>query len=542
MYRLIYPVKTQELFVNRVAELEILDSYKNRLLQGEANKIALIGTRRIGKSTILYEFIKRNLSNRELSLVYINLQGLVIEPLSFTKSYVGLITKWLIQDAADNFAHYDDLQFCMLQLQKLNSQAAEYLYKFIETTQQRELSLKRLLELAFNFPKILSQILNKPFIIMIDEFQEITALNNFKNLPEISGFMRDSFQTHDRILYIFSGSYIRLMQNILENSDSPLFGQINPYYISHFDKETSLKLIDKIGRLQQLDIATATKKKMVQLTSGHPFYIELLANAVYESKYIDGIELTEENVEKILLLQLLNEKSILSFHLRYIYNDALGRARGTTILHGILKILAKDAPLTITEIANRMSRKPGLIQLSLAELMKVDLVTRKDKQYFISDFLLRWWIYLKFYHPEGSFSLEDELVNELSSHFREKYLQVTLELGRTKEFELHYFVTKNQGKKVGNTQLPIFKKIIKNYLLPNGDEIDLFARDSESWVFELKWKNKLVGMKELQNLKKKIQVDRYVLISKKGFTKELIDFSSQSAEVILWGADVLANL
>lgn len=185
MYRLIYPAKTQELFVNKVAELEILDSYKNRLLQGEANKIALIGNRRIGKSTILYEFIKRNLSNRELSLVYINLQGLVIEPLSFAKSYVGLITKWFIKDTANNFAHYDDLQF-------------------------------------------------------------------------------------------FSGSYIRLMQNILEKSDSPLFGQINPYYISHFDKETALKLIDKIGRLQQLDIATAIKKKMLQLTSGHPFLLNYL--------------------------------------------------------------------------------------------------------------------------------------------------------------------------------------------------------------------------------------------------------------------------
>jgi hypothetical protein len=281
---------------------------------------------------------------------------------------------------------------------------------------------------------------------------------------------------------------------------------------------------------------------MVQLTAGHPFYIELLANAVYEIKYIDGMELTEDTVEKILLLQLLNEKSILSFHLRYIYDDALGRARGSTILHGILKILAKDSPFTLTEIANRMSRKPGLIQLSLAELIKVDLVTQKDKQYFISDPLLRWWIYLKFYHPEGSFSIQDKIIDELSIQFREKYLQASLELGRTKEFELHYFVTKMQGKEVANTRLPVFKTIIKNYILPNGDEIDLFARNNESWVFELKWKNKLVGKNELQNLKKKIQVDRYVLISKKGFTNELLEFSKQSSEVILWGADVMVEV
>ena len=57
----------------------------------------------------------------------------------------------------------------------------------------------------------------------------------------------------------------------------------------------------------------------------------------------------------------------------------------------------------------------------------------------------------------------------------------------------------------------------------------------------MKWKNKLVGMKELETLKRKIQVDKYVLISKKGFTKELIDFSQQSSEVVLWDVEVMAE-
>ncbi|MCD4715750.1 MAG: hypothetical protein K8R45_03290 [Desulfobacterales bacterium] len=55
-------------------------------------------------------------------------------------------------------------------------------------------------------------------------------------------------------------------------------------------------------------------------------------------------------MDKILLLQLVNDRSTLGFHLRYLYEDALGRARGSTILHGILKVLAKDPSLTITEI------------------------------------------------------------------------------------------------------------------------------------------------------------------------------------------------
>jgi len=539
MYRLIYPVKTQALFTDRIAELEILDSFKTRLLQGESNRIAFIGTRRIGKSTILFEFIKRNFSKQQVHFVYLNLQGLVMEPLSFSKSYIGITTKWVIQDTAENFSRYDDPQYCMLQLQKFHPQTAEYLYEFIQIIQNRELSQKQVLEHALNFPKILYQYLNKPFVIIIDEFQEIVSLNNFKSIPEITGFMRDIFQTHDQALYIFAGSYIRLMQNILENPDSPFFGQLQPYYISYFDQEAAMQLIDKMCQQLQLDFPKPIKQKIMKLTSGHPFYIELLANAIYESHTIDDIEIVEENIEKILLLQLLNERSILNFHLRYIYEDALGRARGTTILHAILKVLAQEAPLTMTEIATRIGKKQGLVQISLSELIKVDLVIRTENKYLIRDPLLRWWIYFKFFHPEGAFSLKDEIVTELSLQFREKYLQTSSELGRAKEFELYYFISQNQGTMVGDMLLPKFKVLIKNYMLPNGDEIDLFARNDESWVFELKWKNKLVGIKELQILKDKIQVDKYVLISKKGFTKELTDYAKQHSDVILWGAEVM---
>ncbi|MEK7727660.1 MAG: ATP-binding protein [candidate division KSB1 bacterium] len=541
MHHLVYPRKTQKLFTNRVTELEILESYQDRLLHGEPNKLALLGTRRIGKSTVLYEFIKRHAANKRLLFVYVNLQRLVMEPLAFAKSYVGLATKWALRDETENFASYEDPEFCMLQLQKRQAKAAEYLYQFLKSAQSRSASLKSLLEQALHFPMVLAEGLKKPIVVMIDEFQEITLLNNFKQLPEILGLLRDVLQTHHRILYVFAGSYIRLMQNIIEKPSSPFFGQIQPYYLSAFGKEDALVLLKKIAQQIQLEAPKEVEKKMVALTAGHPLYIEALVRAAQEAVMLDGITLNEETVQRVLLLQLVNERSPLSFHLRYIYEDALGRARGSTILRGILKALAQDTPLTITAIAQKMSKQVGLIQAGIAELLKVDLVDRKDKLYFISDPLLRWWMYFKFFHPEGAFSLKDEIVQELASHFREKYLQVATELGRTKEFELHYFVMRKQGAKVGNIRLPIFKTVIKNYLLPNGEEIDLFARNDEAWVFELKWKNKLVGMNELHSLKEKIKVQRYVLISKKGFTPELLAFARKSPEVVLWGAEVLTE-
>ena len=304
MYRLIYPVKNRALFTNRVVELETLELYKNRLLQGEANKIAFIGTRRIGKSTVLYEFIKRHAANRKLNMIYVNLQRMVMEPLSFAKSYIGLATKWVVKDREDNFANYDDPDYCMLQLQKLHPQAAEYLFQFIKLTQVRNVSLKSVLEQAFQFPKILSECLNRPFIVMIDEFQDIMLLNNFKQLPDILGFLRDRFQIHQSILYVFAGSYIRLMQSIIEDPNSAFFGQINPYYLSNFDKKDSMYFLNRISKQLQFDLPDEVKKKILKISAGHPFYMEILTSAANEAALIDGEPLTPESIGVSLTVPL----------------------------------------------------------------------------------------------------------------------------------------------------------------------------------------------------------------------------------------------
>lgn len=541
MYKTIYPRRQQALFTNRVAELKTLEFYKAQLLRGLSDKIALIGVRRVGKSIVLQEFIKRNAAERRLLMAYVNLQKLIMEPLSFAKSYIGLLSKWALKDAADNFSRYDDPLFCLRQFQKHYPRLVEELEQFLQIIQRREVQLQPALEMALSFPQLLAKQMHKPLVVMIDEFQEILLLRNFKQLPEILGFLRAIQQAHNDILYIFAGSYVGLMQNIVGSPDSPFFGQIKPYYLNNFDKDSALQFLKRVSSQSQLHLSSAVQKKAVELTNGHPFYLELLAEALQETQRTEGVELSEDDVQKVLLLHLVSEKSPLNFHLQYIYEDALGRARGSTILRGILRTLAHDGSLTLTEIAGRLSRKVGLIQLSLTELLKVDLVTRKEKLYSINDPLLRWWIYFKFYHPEGAFSLRDRIVQELADDFREKYLQTALELGRAKEFELYYFVSKMQGRVVGNVTLPVFKTLIKNYVLPNGDEIDLFARNDASWVFELKWKNKLIGLNEFKKLKKKIQVDRYVLVSKKGFTDELTALAKKSSEVILWDAEILTQ-
>ncbi|MDR0651406.1 MAG: hypothetical protein LBG59_08690 [Candidatus Peribacteria bacterium] len=104
-----------------------------------------------------------------------------------------------------------------------------------------------------------------------------------------------------------------------------------------------------------------------------------------------------------------------------------------------------------------------------------------------------------------------------------KVAQVSMELGGAKEFELYYEVKEYQGKERRGIKLPQFKILQKNYLTETGDEIDLYAETprGKKRIFELKYKEKQIGDKEIEKLLNKLKADQYVMISKVGFSQNV---------------------
>jgi hypothetical protein len=76
------------------------------------------------------------------------------------------------------------------------------------------------------------------------------------------------------------------------------------------------------------------------------------------------------------------------------YEVRLQRARGYGALRAILDVLAEQQPLTLTQIAQRLSRTPGSTKDYLSWMLDVDLLTVERKRYTITDPLLRLWVRL----------------------------------------------------------------------------------------------------------------------------------------------------
>jgi len=228
-------------------------------------------------------------------------------------------------------------------------------------------------------------------------------------------------------------------------------------------------------------------------------------------------------------------------HCQYILETSLKRARGYAMLKNIMLSLASDGALTLSALARRLKRKAGEAKIYLQNLMAVDLVSQtEDNRYIITDSVLVHWLRTERLGLVDAAGASERVLSELLEDIQERFSRVSTELGRAKEFELYYFVESHQGKEVGGRRIPRFRRIIKNYILPDGEEIDLFAINDESWAFELKWKGKRVGHKQLETFMGKIKADRYVVVSAAGFTPEAERFALQNG-IYLWSRGELES-
>jgi hypothetical protein len=98
---------------------------------------------------------------------------------------------------------------------------------------------------------------------------------------------------------------------------------------------------------------------------------------------------------------------------RFSYELRLHRARGYGALKAILDVLSEEEPLTLTQIAQRLSRTPGSTKDYLSWLQDVDLLASHRKRYSFADPMLRLWVRV---HGHAVPSDEDRVAREVQDY------------------------------------------------------------------------------------------------------------------------------
>ena len=125
-------------------------------------------------------------------------------------------------------------------------------------------------------------------------------------------------------------------------------------------------------------------------------------------------QLAEGNIELELGKKLIAGE-VLEAECRATMSELLHRARGYGACKAILKILASEEALTLTEVSKRIERTPGSTRDYLKWLEEVDLIITRKKRFYYLDPILRLWVKLYF---TGEPPTAEQIELEVRSHIK----------------------------------------------------------------------------------------------------------------------------
>lgn len=125
---------------------------------------------------------------------------------------------------------------------------------------------------------------NKKVIIFIDEFQDIV---NAVSSKTIEGAIRNIAQSINNIVFIFSGSSRHLLLNLFDDKNKPLYMLCDKIILERMSSDDYRGYVQTAAKEKwRAEIDESLFHKMMILTELHPFYVNMLGTALWQSEHL----------------------------------------------------------------------------------------------------------------------------------------------------------------------------------------------------------------------------------------------------------------
>lgn len=343
---------------------------------------ALLGHRRIGKSTILLE-ARRMLEKQKIIVGYIDLGEYRYSPVDFAESLTERLTEAYAQTLPKSSRMIARIGAAMTQLKEIRRLRARFTASLDESgrplieidpyIRDRNKNYAKALTNVFDYANNLSEISKKRVVIMIDEFQHVVDYKRFKELEKILDVFKSVLERRANVSFVVTGSRVHYMKNILGEGESPLFGHFVIMDIKPLEKKYALELFRQSGSITGNDA-----KKAYDLVGGNPYYIVMLSEA----------RKRQESVYEAFARILTSPTGALYLYVNYVLTEDLGSNYKDTNYPRILLALSSGGR-TVSEISKEASIRLTDLPKLLTALIEYDLVRKADGRYHISDPVIR---------------------------------------------------------------------------------------------------------------------------------------------------------
>ncbi len=537
-------------FTDRQQELAALQGVVEALQRGQPHHVALFGSRRIGKTWLMQRQIKALLDRADQAIrpIYVNLESVCTSPEVFVQRYVGLTCFWALSQGQGEVDNYLTATRLLRALPVSSDVVTHTVGLILDELDRRTPDHHLLLRTALAFPSRLAAEQGFRIVLFLDEFPELTTLGNYPQVGDPLKLFRDAFQSGQGIAYVIAGSAISAMEGLVKDHQSPLFLHFEMLPLGPFGPKDSRALARKLLSRPSPEVLAA----IALYSTGYPFYIVALCRRLERFREEGVGPLSEKSVRWAFLLETLSWDGRIYNYCRYLHDVSLQKARGYGILKAILQSLAVEEGLTLSEVARSIRKGTSPTGEYLRALMEVDLLVKRERRYYFRDPVLRFWVAYTGRGIELEASPRPEELTELLQVVTERFQATAQALGVAKEAEVRELLRRFDGQAVPGEllgqgegslfRLPTFTEV-ESYRSADGQvELDAVAEteDGERWAVEVKWRDRLAGVKEVEDLLGKAGPLNAVpwLIAKVGFTPEALTCGHQENVFLSTGADL----
>ncbi|NSW83505.1 MAG: AAA family ATPase [Syntrophothermus sp.] len=312
-----------------VSERDIVDredfigSIESRLADGQS--IMLAGPRRIGKTSIAYEVLRR-LKERGFYTAAVDFFRLS-DKREFAVSLINAClenrtgirrTLETLKDRAKSVAGLAKLTVKFRDL--------EFSVDFLRDDPD-EIAL---LDYALDLPEVLANRDKKNMVVLFDEFQDASRV---AGRAEIYKKMRSHFQNHQNVSYLFLGSKEGMMNSLFGNRREAFYRFATVLPIPPILEESWTEYISQRFAEQHIKTDEETIKEILQRTGGHPQDTMLVCSEIYYALLETG-----EKTVTLEYVRIGHDRALLT--LAQVYDEILDEIGQRVSAREVLKRLA----------------------------------------------------------------------------------------------------------------------------------------------------------------------------------------------------------
>ena len=388
------PASPKDLIDRKEETKELLDKMRSRKIN---YNIAVLGYRRVGKSSILVKLQDELSKDENIIPVYFDVQKNMAEPkIFFTRLQSTIFAAYILKlnktekvktktkIVVEGVSRLIDA----IKSKKITSIGVEI---SAEGTVMPKINFgnkkpdyTNVFYAVFETLNAFAEESNKKFVVILDEFQDFMDLKRYEGLKEIFNLFRAVIQEKgDNVSYIIGGSRVHMLNEILDSGKSPLFTHFEKMLIQGMDKKFSIELFTKYLNAKNVKVKEGIAEKAYEIVGGIPFYLMALAEAWKPN----------EKIEDVFYHNLTNSLGTLKNYVDYVLAENLGSVKGGPILKTILRALAtSDKGLTYSELSHKINVTMTKLPSYMNSLEKSDLVEKTEKKFKVRDKIVREYL------------------------------------------------------------------------------------------------------------------------------------------------------